>query len=201
MNYIFDFDGTIANSLSIILAAIKKIDPDISRDDLAREELVFLSQPIWKYFLNEFRFRELKVLLKSKSIRKEVEKNMINCQPYPGIIEVIKKLKKENNYLAIITSSNFEIVKAFLIRNNIDFFDDIISNVSFLGKPKAIKYLLIKNSLNENESFYIGDELRDYEAAKQSKVIPIPVSWGIYSKEQFERLGIKCIISPTDIIK
>ena len=51
------------------------------------------------------------------------------------------------------------------------------------GKDKAIKEVIKKYKFTANELIYIGDETRDIEAAKKSKVKVIAVGWGFNSPE------------------
>lgn len=201
MNFIFDFDGTIADSIDIIIDSINEVVPGITRLDLAKEEAAFLGQTTLKYILTEFRWKELKVLINSRIIRKNVKSKMKTCKPYEGMVDVLNQLNSEGHFLALLTSSNDETVRAFLSENKIHSFKEIITGVPLFKKTKVIQHLLETKNLIPDESFYIGDEQRDREAALEAGITPISVSWGIYPPEQFEKQNIPYIKRPQDILK
>jgi phosphoglycolate phosphatase len=50
-------------------------------------------------------------------------------------------------------------------------------------KARRISNFLKKNSLDANHVLYVGDELRDINAAKRNQVFSIAASWGYDSVE------------------
>ena len=94
----------------------------------------------------------------------------------------------ENGYkLGILTSNSEENVSKFLKKNNLDLFDFIHSESSILGKSKAMHDLLKKHGIRPEEAIYVGDEIRDIEAARKTNIEIIPVCWGYNSKQILEK--------------
>ena len=59
----------------------------------------------------------------------------------------------------------------------------IYSGTTLFGKHKVINQLLKQDHWEREAIVYVGDETRDIEAAKKSKIKMIAVSWGFNSKE------------------
>jgi HAD superfamily hydrolase (TIGR01509 family) len=108
---------------------------------------------------------------------------MPEIQLFPGIKEVLLELKKRGFQLGIITSNSRENVLASLAKNGLqDTFTFIYSGSTF-GKHKVInKWLRIEN-INPQEVVYVGDEIRDIDAAKKTGIKVIAVAWGFNSQE------------------
>jgi phosphoglycolate phosphatase len=180
--FCFDFDGTIADTLPIIVNKannlFKKSGEGEISDDLLRKlrekgvEEVFLEMkiPLYKLF-----FLYIK-------IKKEINHEISKLKVKEEIRDVIRKIKNDGNVVGILTSNSKENVEIFLRENNLNFFDFI--NVSgVLGKEREIKKLKRKGGI----FVYIGDEVRDIRAGKKAKVKTVAVLWGLSSRKALLR--------------
>jgi phosphoglycolate phosphatase-like HAD superfamily hydrolase len=52
-----------------------------------------------------------------------------------------------------------------------------------MGKPREFHRILKKRKVAKDEVIYIGDESRDVEAARESGIKVISVTWGYNSRE------------------
>lgn len=176
---IFDFDGTICSSFPLFLDQIatfnlKRLSPE---EEESLKEM--RSQQLLK-FLGVSNFRLPFLLRKAK---KNVQKRLLDLKPIPGIIDLIAKLKAQNVFLGILTSNSEENVLLYLKRHNMDFFDFIYSGNNLFGKEKHLRKILRKGQLLPKEVIYIGDELRDIEAAEKTAIVKGAVTWGYNSKK------------------
>jgi phosphoglycolate phosphatase len=64
-----------------------------------------------------------------------------------------------------------------------DIFDYEYYSYNPFIKARRISNFLKKNSLDANHVLYVGDELRDINAAKRNQVFSIAASWGYDSVE------------------
>lgn len=191
MNLIFDFDGTICDS----------IPPSVDVTNQICSEMGYI-----KTSTNELKKLGIKGLIKSRNIplykipkimsiyRKRIDIIYNYVQPFNGIDDVLKKLSKKHT-LGILTSNKSENVQNFLDKYKLDFFDFIYSEKDIFGKDKKIKKVLSKHNLKSSKAYYIGDETRDIEAAKRLKLKTIGVTWGIESKQLLEKSNPDYIIS------
>ena len=63
------------------------------------------------------------------------------------------------------------------------FFEFIYAGTTLFGKHKVIKKLLKEKQLLPHEVMYIGDETRDINSAKKSRVQCVGVTWGFNSSQ------------------
>ena len=198
MNLIFDFDGTICDSLGFVEKILKAHFPE------------FNDPPIT---ISEFRNTGTKELIKRRKIpkykipqiminsRKELSKYMHKLQTFPDIDDVIRKLSKKHK-LGILTTNSKKNVNTFLKKNKLDkYFDFVHSELALYGKHKKLKKVMKKHSLNSDETFYIGDETRDVEAVKETGIKSVAVTWGYEAEKLLQKANPDIIISnPKDLL-
>ena len=96
--------------------------------------------------------------------------------------EVITQLIAHAYSLSIVTSNTKEAVTEFLTKQQLNYFDHIYSDKSLFGKHVVLDNFIKKHSINRDEAIYIGDEIRDIEAAHKAHLKIIAVTWGFNSK-------------------
>ena len=178
---IFDFDGTICQSLGLIVECLqkktsKKLNLQILRTMTSKEfvEYVGLS-----YF-------ELPSMI--LDVRKAFKRDLLNQKIVPQIHESILNLKARGIKLHVLSSNSEENIKLWLKNNSLeDVFDSVNSAFTIFGKSREIKSLLKNRKINKRSCVYIGDETRDLEASKSLGLDSIAVSWGYNTLELLQR--------------
>ena len=123
-----------------------------------------------------------------------------NLRLIDGAKEALVKLK-DNYKLSIVSGAQRKLITDILNKNNLNFFEDIISSYDIEDPEKrkpagyAVDVLLNKYSLSQNEAVVVGDGESDLKMAINAKVTPIAVLTGNLSKEDVEKLGVKYVIS------
>ena len=179
---IFDFDGTIADSIPQLIETIAEIVPGTTREFLEREESVYLLDSKFWYFIKEFRLRELKLLMMAKAIKKRFAKRIPTLKPFRGISEVLAQLKSAGARLVILSSSSKPAIEEFLKNNSINIFDEVHGDTSIFGKSEEIKKIV----RSDEEVYYIGDEIRDIAASRNAGCRTVAVTWGFSTRKEFE---------------
>jgi phosphoglycolate phosphatase len=121
-------------------------------------------------------FWKLPLLL--KRVREEQAKRIGQTVVFEGIKDVLQKLRKAGLTLGILTSNSEENVEKMLGINDLAIFDFIISKSSLFGKARILRTIIKEKKLDPEGVYYIGDEVRDIEAARGAKIKSIAVTWG-----------------------
>jgi len=114
---------------------------------------------------------------------KEYKRLISELEPCAGIVEMIKELALKEIPMALLSSNTVENVHLFLTNHKIDSFLWIEGTSGILNKAKDIKKRLKKHKISTNEVIYIGDEIRDIEAAHNCGLKVIAVTWGFHTAE------------------
>lgn len=186
---IFDFDGTIADTLSLLVEEYNDICHGYGCLPVDIRDTEDLKKLKSQEVLKRYKIGFLKIPFLLIKLRRELRKRIFDVKAFDGVETALMELKNRGFDLYILTSNSKENVEIFLKNNNLlDIFTLVYSSSSVFGKDKSINKLLKAKKLNKKECIYIGDETRDIEAMKRADVSMISVSWGFNSKEALLKL-------------
>ena len=180
---IFDFDGTIVDSLDSLIKIFKKLSLQYRGKELTSEEIDKLRN--WKA-QDVFRYLDIptiKLPFVVIGIRRSLAKETALHKPVEGISEALLNLKKKGIKIGILTSNSHKNVSNFLRLNNLDIFNFIGSGSTLFGKDKLLEKIIRNERLNINKTIYIGDEARDIEACRKINMKVAAVTWGFNKRE------------------
>lgn len=174
---IFDFDGTIAESLPAVIQVFETLTKKPQKftnqqiqefRDLSVPELVkALKIPRWKAPLLLFRGRKL--------LRGHLKGIPLN----PGMAEAIKALYAKGVPLYVLSSNSTENVHDYMEQHGLgQYFQAMYGNASLLGKAPRLLKLVDAEHLDVASTWYVGDEVRDVSAARSVGFKMAAVSWG-----------------------
>jgi phosphoglycolate phosphatase len=178
---IFDFDGTIADSLPVIMKIFGELThtPPISDTELARLRRLPLHDLAHELHVSKWRMP----LLLWRG-RRAMKRHMGEVGIFDGIAEVIAQLHGKGHTLMVMSSNETDTIRTFLKRHKLDtYFMQIHGGVGLFAKSKALKKIIHENKINREECYYIGDEVRDIEAGLSARIKQVAVTWG-YNDEQ-----------------
>ena len=197
---IFDFDGTIANTLEAVVKIVNKNADHFGHKKVTKEEIPYLQGKKPREILSYLGISILKLPFWIQRIHSEMNKEITNLAPTVNILPSISELKQEN-HLGILTSNTLDNVKEFLVKNNLDVFDFVYTEKSVFGKSHVINKIIKHRKFDKNKMYYVCDEVRDIEAAKKSRVKSIAVTWGYNSKEALEKENPDFVIENPEELK
>jgi phosphoglycolate phosphatase len=198
---IFDFDGTIANTQAAVL---RIFDEFAVNNDLPRINESYIEELRNKgarELFKELNISPLKLIQLTKYVHDNLRDQMKNVEPMEGIVDVLLQLKKRQLKLGIVTSNAVENVKLFLQQHQITSIDFVHSERKLFGKSRSIKKALKQQQLQHTEAIYVGDEVRDIEAAREVPMDVIAVAWGLNTKERLHKAAPDYLIDhPAEIL-
>jgi phosphoglycolate phosphatase len=180
---IFDFDGTIADTFDAIVNISNRLSTEFGYKQTTPEELDEIRNLSSKEIIRRSGVSIFKLPFILRKFKLELNREIHKLKTISGIKDSLIQLKHQGNRLAIITSNDRENVIKFLQNNNLqELFDTIYSGATLFGKSKVINKFIREQNIEAAEAIYVGDETRDIEAAKKSKMKTIAVSWGFNSE-------------------
>ncbi len=203
---IFDFDGTVADTLPYTFAKITELAKRYQIKNKEEEIIEKIRRLEPKQLMKEFKISWFKFPIVIWEIRKAqrllLEKiNQIKI--FPNLKKVLKELNKQG-YLLFIYSSNIKKnIDAFLEKEKIDhLFKKIYTGNNLLGKEKDLRNILKKEGLKKEEVVYVADEARDVLACQKADIKMIGVSWGLAGEKTLQSLKVDFLVKePAEILK
>ena len=175
--YCFDFDGTLADTVPLIVGAVNRLLKEGGEEEIGDDIIEELKNKGVRKMVKRMNISLLKMFFISRRVRVEMSKEIKKAKVKEGIKDVLEELSKRGYILGILTSNSRRNVVEFLKESDLPLFDFIITS-SIFGKKRKIKKIK-----KRGEVVYIGDEIRDVEAGKGAGVSTIAVTWGVNSEE------------------
>ncbi|MBT4540021.1 HAD-IA family hydrolase [Candidatus Woesearchaeota archaeon] len=202
---IFDYDGVLIDTFPLTCEIYDQYLQEFNLDhNLSHDDYRELFESDWRQNLAKLGIKSEEDIQKCVNIYQKIFSEDINkIKLFPGIKEVLLKLKQDNYKIAIVSNNLNAVMKPQLDRFGItNFFDDIVdASHSLKPDPAGIFKLLAQYNLKPGEAVLIGDMTADIEAAKNAKLKKaIAVSWGYHHPSQLKNADI-IINSPEKILE
>ncbi|KAB7708251.1 HAD-IA family hydrolase [Bacillus aerolatus] len=199
---IFDFDGTLANSLEMFIAAYNDLAAKEGYRQVAMEDIDHLSKmtiPERCHFLN---FPMRNIPFAAPKLYRYIRKLKNGLPFYPGIKKMLDELKQQGFKVAIISSNATDIINRSLEAHQVDYVDDILCSKYIFSKDKLMKKLMNKYKMEAADALYVGDEERDITASKKAGMKVVWAAWGYDDAEIALKAAPDFIAhEPADILK
>jgi len=175
---IFDFDGTLHDSLPWFMGVMDKItdrhglrrigsdEVEVLRGRTTREIIAQLAVPMWK----------LPVI--ARDVRRLKAASLAGIPLFPGVQRMLEELAAKSIVTAIVSSDDETNVRRALGPANIDLIRYFACGASLLGKSRQFRRVLRMADIPAAQAIAIGDETRDAEAARKAGMAFGAVAWG-----------------------
>lgn len=204
---LFDLDGTLTDSAPGIIHsvqyALKKYGIEARDSDLRS----FIGPPLIHSFQEQFGFDHEKALEAVVYYREYFTAGgMFENSVYPGIEDLLKKLKEDGRTLCVATSKpelfSKQILEHFALTEYFDFIGGAAMDESRTRKVEVLEYALQEMQADPAEAVMIGDRKDDMEAAHHLGTGNIGVLYGYGSKEELVNAGASVFAeTPQDIYR
>ena len=203
----FDLDGTLTDSAPGIIHsvqyALKKYGIEAEENDLRS----FIGPPLVHSFQERFGFDHDKALEAVAYYREYFTAGgMFENSVYPGVVEMLQKLKEDGLMLAVATSKpelfSKQILEHFALTRYFVFIGGAAMDETRTTKVEVLSYALRELQVDPAKAVMIGDRENDMEAASLLGTESIGVLYGYGSKEELANAGAKVFAeTPMDICR
>ncbi|HDR9833965.1 TPA: HAD hydrolase-like protein [Burkholderia multivorans] len=174
----FDFDGTLADSLDCFLAALSEAsrlhgfrdaDPAMRatlRTMSARDIVRALDVPVWK------------VPRVTIDMRRLMRARIAHVALFSGVETTFDALAARGIRIAIATSNAEDVVRDRLGPHAAARVDHFACGIPLFGKARRLRALADEAGVRADQMLYVGDEIRDADAARRARVAFQGVAWG-----------------------
>ena len=179
----FDFDGTLADSVPWFAGVVNQVADrfgftrveerhhDMLRGYGPGKLLEALSVPLWKTPLIAYHLRAL------------MAQDIDQISLFEGVDALLQSLSRAGVLVAVVSSNSFENVSHTLGPENTALIETFSCGVSLFGKASKLRGVLARCGVPRSQAIYIGDEVRDIEAARAARVASGAVAWGYNTLE------------------
>lgn len=199
---VFDFDGTLADTLQETMVILNELAAEYGFRRMEKHHVHdakrmtvgqfarFLGIPSWKV---------PRLLTKGK---RRLTERLETIQPFEGIPDALNELKPHVDHLGILTSNSVKNVEFFAENHGLVDFAFVMSCKKLMGKARYLKAIAKTHRISPREILYVGDEIRDIEAANRAKVPVAAVTWGFNAPDALEEAVPDYLISdPAELVR
>jgi len=183
---IFDFDGTIADTHLFLVEIYNSYAQEFNCEKIDTDDLDSYKDKNAVQIIKKLHVPIMKIPVMIARAKKHFHEHMEKVHPFEGIAQALRNLKDAGHRIGILSSNSKENIHKFLGAHDLEIFDFIHSTNRVLSKHFAIKKLIGQLNCSHKDVLYIGDEIRDIEAAKNLEITMIAVSWGYNLRRALE---------------
>ena len=199
---LFDFDGTVADTLRISHLILNDLAKEFRFRELPEEELQIARNMSTRNFIRHLGISKWRVPVIARRGLKLLHERIHEVSPIPGIPEVLSTLGERGHRIGILTSNSEANVSAFLERHDLRHFEFIRTSSKLFGKGREMKRLLQAEKVSPQDVLYIGDETRDIEADQETGLRIAAVTWGYNSADALSSLNPDFLLSsPRELLE
>lgn len=202
---IWDWNGTIIDDVDLCVELINWLLKERNLKTISKDEYKnIFTIPVKNYYAAlGFDFeKESFEIIGSKWIE-EYERRKFECKAYPGIIEVMEKIKNLGIGQSILSAYSQHTLEEMADHFGLtQYFSHIVGldNIYAAGKLHLGQQLIKKLGNGKGETLMIGDTEHDFEVATEMGADCILLSSGHYDKKRLETLGVMVIDSISELL-
>lgn len=185
---IFDFDGTLADTLPWMRSIFNELAEEHGFRQVEAHEEERLRDLHGTALLRELQLPLWKLPRVMGSMRRRMSEHTSRLSLFPGITEVLRRLAQGGIELGIASSNSRENVEQVLGRENALLMRHFSCGISLFGKARKLTQIVRESGVEKVEAIYVGDEIRDAEAAAKAGIAFGAVAWGQHRPEILRKL-------------
>ncbi|GAA6492647.1 MAG TPA: HAD family hydrolase [Candidatus Bariatricus faecipullorum] len=201
---IFDLDGTLTDTLESLTISVNETLRELGQDTITAEQC--------RSFVGDGARCLMERALKATGDEKlqKLEQGMEvygrvfarNCtwhvKPYPGIVKMLKELKRRGIKTAVISNKphaqSVDVVQTFFGKELFDHVQGQKEGVPKKPDPAAVLGILKEFGIRPEDGIYIGDSDVDMKTGKAAGMYTVGVCWGFRTRALLEETGADCTI-------
>jgi pyrophosphatase PpaX len=187
---LFDLDGTLIDSIALLLASMKHTFQGRSRQPTDAEWIEGLGTPLPKQLTPYVESDEDRERLVNRYRIFQHENHDRLMSQYAGVIDTIALLYQRGHPLGVVTSKgNMMMERGLKFIGADDYIEVAIGYDSVhIHKPDPfpVRAALEKLEYQASEAVFVGDSPHDIKSGNDAGVITIAALWGPFRRDQLE---------------
>jgi phosphoglycolate phosphatase len=175
---IFDFDGTLADSIEWFLGALNELAERHGFHRLSRAEMDALRSETTAVILKRLGVTTAKLPVLALALRKMLARDQHKIHLFEGTESTLRELAARGVTLAVASSNSRDSIQAILGPEAAAVIRHYECGVSLFGKASRLRRILRASGIPPSRALFIGDELRDCDAARKAGLAFGAVGWG-----------------------
>jgi phosphoglycolate phosphatase len=179
---VFDFDGTLADSFPWFAAELNAVARDWGFRQVTPADAARLRRLSAAAVFRELRVPRLKGPWIARDLRRRMARDIARIALFDGVAPLLERLALSERRVAVMSSNGLENIRTVLGPSLCSGIEAFECGASLNGKSRRLKRLSRRFGIRADRVLYIGDEVRDIEAARRIGAACAAVTWGYNSE-------------------
>jgi len=202
---IWDWNGTIIDDVDLCVELINWLLSERNLKKISKDEYKnIFTIPVKNYYAAlGFNFEKESFEIIGRRWIEEYERRKFECKAYPGIVEVMEKIKNLGIGQSILSAYSQHTLEEMADHFGLTkYFSHIVGldNIYAAGKLHLGQQLIKKLGNGKGETLMIGDTEHDFEVASEMGADCVLLSSGHYDKRRLETLGVRVLDSIGELL-
>ncbi len=202
---LFDHDGTLVDSLAMVVAATNQVLRDHGRPTVPADDII----AAMVYPTNERMARHaavsdlaLRRRLAGDFVRAARASDPALAQPYPGVSALLQALHTRGVAMAVVSNNDGVFVRRVMAAHGLASAFVCVYGEEDMPSPKPDPRGLVGAAAAmaraAGDCLYVGDSGGDAQAAHAAGMRAVGVTWGIHTRAQLMEMGFDWLIDRPD---
>lgn len=174
----FDFDGTLADSFPWFVGIVNHLAQKYAFKPIEASEIETLRGYDARTIVRQLDVPVWKMPMIARYLRNLMARDIGRIRLFDGVDRLLRRLAEQGVTMAVVSSNSTDNVRRVLGPENAALIRYYECGVALFGKEAKLRNVLAKSGVPRGEALYIGDEIRDLEAARNERIAFGAVSWG-----------------------
>jgi pyrophosphatase PpaX len=184
---VFDLDGTVVDSVELIIVSFQHAIRTVLGREISREEsVVWVGMPLREQMEKFSPERADELVEAYREFNHREHDRMLTL--YEGIEDLLHALRRAGVKVGLVTSkSRFTTQMAFDLTGIESYFESVVCAGEASGdkpSPDPILACLQQLGVEPSAAVYVGDSPSDIQAALAAGTAAIAVAWGVFSADR-----------------
>ncbi|WP_119678184.1 HAD hydrolase-like protein [Indioceanicola profundi] len=197
---IFDFDGTLADSIPWFRTVLNQVAVRFNFRQLGHEEMEEVRRLGSREILARVNVPMWKLPMIAAHMRRRMAEEIGQIRLFPGVDDMFRQLHADGIRIAIVSSNSASNVRRVLGPELVPLVSHFGCGSSLFGKVPHIRKCLVSTGIPASEALCVGDEVRDLDAARKAGVAAAGVTWGYAHPSTLQAHGAPILFTNLDEI-
>lgn len=200
---LFDLDGTLIDSIDLIVESYQHTFRTHGLPDVSREEIIEgIGTPLVAVFgrLTDDPATIDAWIATYRAFNLAHHDSMV--RPFPGTVEMVRRVQAAGRRLGLVTSKNNSGARRGLALAGLEGVMEVIVGADDVTRhkpdPEPVLRALRQLGAPAHEAVYIGDSHHDVASGKAAGVATVAVCWGPIGRDRLAAAGADCVCATPD---
>lgn len=197
---VWDFDGTLADSRASSLAIFNRLAAEFRYRPVENPEAV--RGMTTRQFMRHHGVSIWRLPRIVKKFHAAAAEGADQLRLYPGLVDALAAIRAGGVRLGVLSSNHETNIRRCLRANGAEeLFAFVVGYPRLFGKAKALRRILRAERTQRADVLYVGDEVRDIEAARRARVASAAVTWGFNAEPILRAYKPDHVVSEPDALR